>query len=374
MGVLGEPTARVRAWLATRLATPRESALQAIRAGWSCLLVSAGVLLVVVPVGYATDATHGQVVRAAGYGLVAAIGIALRTHRPGRAWLGMLIGTAVGLVTAQMLSSLPSNIQGPLNTLPAAMALTLGMIAGFGEGQVDGYPGALRESSLVALMFMGLALVPGSNVLPIMPLMLLPSTAAIGGFFGRAADGRRYAWPPVWLTLVVLSVIALLFLLVVLEGTPVALAAAITILALLPIPVMAFLGARAVAVWLHPRLLFYNQLAAYLRVMWIPIGSLAIGYLIIIILFAGFYGTLARFSPGSFENVGEETGIMTWLSFAFFTGVGGDYTGIVPVSSGARALVGAQLVPTVAWVLVMFAAVMAYLRPRLDRIAERNQP
>ena len=366
--------ARVRRWLATRLATPRESALQAIRAGWSCLLVSAGVLLVVVPVGYATDATHGQVVRAAGYGLVAAIGVALRTHRPGRAWLGTLVGTAVGLVTVQILSSLPPSTQGPLNTLPAAMALTLGMIAGFGEGQVDGYPEALRESSLVTLMFMGLALVPGSNVLLFMPLMLLPSTAAIGGFFGRAADGRRYARPPAWLALVVLSVIVLMILLVALEGAPVAFAAPITILALVPIPVVAFLGARAVALWLHPRLLFYNQLAAYLRVMWIPIGSLAIGYLIIIVLFAGFYGTLARFSPGSFGNVGEESGILTWLSFAFFTGVGGDYTGIVPVSSGARALVGAQLIPTVAWVLVMFAAVMAYLRPKLDRIAERNQP
>ena len=365
---------RVRRWLATRLASPRESALQAIRAGWSCLLVSAGVLLVVVPVGYATDATHVQVARAASYGFVAAIGIALRTHRPGRAWLGLLIGAVVGLVTVRILGILPPNIQGALNTLPSAMALTLGMIAGFGEGQVDGYPEAIRESSFVTLMFMGLTLIPVSNVLFIMPLMLLPSTAAIAGFFARSPDGRPYALPPTWLTLLVLSVLLLLSLLVALEGTSIAIAAPVTVLALIPVPAMAFLTARAVAVWLHPRLLFYNQLAAYLRVMWIPIGSLAIGYLIIIVVFAGFYGTLERFSPGSFENVGGETGIMIWLSFAFFTGVGGDYTGVVPVSPGARALVGAQLIPTVAWVLVMFAAVMAYLRPKLDRIAERDQP
>lgn len=375
MADAARPRTRVRRWLTTRFDPTRDHARRAIRAAWSSVLVTAGVLLVVVPVGYATGADHVQVARAAGYGLVTAIGIVLRTHRSGRAWLGLLIGSVIGLFTVQLLGSLPATIQGPLNTLPSAMALTLAMIAGFGEGRVRGYRDSLRESSIVALMFTGLALVPGSGVLFFMPWLLLPSTAVIGGFFSLPTEGRRYAPPSTRLTVAVLVTVGVLSLAVAAEGgRSMLIAVPVVLAAVMVAPVAAFLGARAAAVWLRPRLLFYSQLAAYLRVMWVPIGSLAIGYLIIIVLFAGFYGMLARFSPGSFVNVGQETGIMTWVSFAFFTGVGGNYTGVVPVSPGARALVGAQLIPTIGWVLVMFAAVMAYLQPKLQQIARRNQP
>ena len=141
--------------------------------------------------------------------------------------------------------------------------------------------------------------------------------------------------------------------------------------ATIAVPLAVFLVARAAALWLDPRLLIYGQLAAYLRVMWVPIGGFAVGYLVIIVLFAGFYGMLAHFSPGAFTGVGEEAGIMTWVSFAFFTGVGRDYSGIVPVSAGAQALVGAQLIPSIGWALVVFAAVMVYIQPQLERIARR---
>ena len=81
---------------------------------------------------------------------------------------------------------------------------------------------------------------------------------------------------------------------------------------------------------------------------------------------------LAHFSPDAFAGIGENAGIMTWVSFAFFTGVGRDYTGIVPVSSGAQALVGAQLIPSIGWALVVFAAVMVHIQPQLERIARRD--
>lgn len=106
--------------------------------------------------------------------------------------------------------------------------------------------------------------------------------------------------------------------------------------------------------------------------MWVPIGGFAIGYLVIILLFAGFYGMLAHFSPGAYAGVGDEAGILTWVAFAFFAGVGRDYTGIVPVSAGAQALVGAQLIPSIGWALVVFAAVMVHIQPQLERIARRD--
>ena len=58
---------------------------------------------------------------------------------------------------------------------------------------MQGYRDAIRESSVVILMFTGLALVPSSCVRFFMPWLLLPSTAVIGGFFSLPAEGRRYA-------------------------------------------------------------------------------------------------------------------------------------------------------------------------------------
>ncbi len=135
--------------LTTPLVPLGERARKAIRAAWLCVVVAAGVLLVVVPVGYAAGGNHVQVERAAGYGLVVAIGILLRTHRSGRAWLGLLIGSVVGLTTNQILVNLPPGIQGELTTLAPAMALTLAMIDGFGERRLRGYRDAIREAAIV---------------------------------------------------------------------------------------------------------------------------------------------------------------------------------------------------------------------------------
>ncbi len=84
--------------------------------------------------------------------------------------------------------------------------------------------------------------------------------------------------------------------------------------------------------------------AAGVLLVVVPFGYAASGD------YARFYGMLAHFSPGAFTGVADDAGIMAWLSFAFFTGIGRDFTGIVPVSAGARALVGAQLIPSIGWV------------------------
>ncbi|MYL07772.1 MAG: hypothetical protein F4012_13465 [Gemmatimonadales bacterium] len=122
--------------------------------------------------------------------------------------------------------------------------------------------------------------------------------------------------------------------------------------------------------WLQPRLRVYGRLADYLRIMWVPIGGFAVGYLMIIVLFAGFYGMLERFSPGAFADAA--VGIKEWIFFAFFTGLAQDYATIAPVSDSARALVGLHLILSAGWVVVLFAAVMSFVGPRLERIARRH--
>ena len=133
-----------------------------------------------------------------------------------------------------------------------------------------------------------------------------------------------------------------------------------------------FLAGRAAAVWIQPRLRVYRQLTEYLRVMWVPIGSFAIGYLTLIVLFAGFYGMLGRFSQDAFTGDGAASGIVDWIAFSFFTSLARDYSEIVPQSLSARALVAGHLVLSIGWGLVVFAAVMSYLQPQIERIAKRE--
>ena len=273
--------------------------------------------------------------------------------------------------------------------IPPVLGLGVGLLGGLGTTRFQTY----RKASLETLM---MCVLLAFGVLPalgpdgfIMPLLLMPTTALIAGFFSRNLDGRRYSRPPVLLIIGAFAVFALYTVEGAVEGemtiedsqsdeaTSLHWLAALDGLALfilvvhLVLPTTFFLFGRAIAVWMQPRLRVYVQLADYLRVMWVPIGGFAIGYLIIIILFAGFYGTLERFILGSFTG-GSDTGIEDWVAFSFLGALTRDYTAIVPVSPAAWALVGAQMILSVGWVLVVFAAVMSSIQPQLERIARRN--
>ena len=143
----------------------------------------------------------------------------------------------------------------------------------------------------------------------------------------------------------------------------------LSIILLVALPAIAFFVGRTTANWLHPRLQVYGRLAVYLRVMWIPIGGFAVGYLTIIVVFAGLYGALDRFFPGAF--LGSDQGIAGWLAFAFSTALCQD-TLINPDTAAARVLVGFHLILSAGWGLVLFAAVMSYIGPKLDRVAQRH--
>ena len=208
----------------------------------------------------------------------------------------------------------------------------------------------------------------------------MPWTALMAGLLSRRRQGWRDARPP-WL--LVGGAVVLSALMGVLFATGVAkqdtgfsgivhvlLVALVLFFSLAVIPAAAFLLGRAATTWLQPRLRVYSHLANYLRVMWVPIGGFAVGYLTIIVLFAGFYGMLGRFQPGAFAGAG--TGIVDWVSFAFFAALGQDFTTIAPVSVGARVLVGVHLILSASWALVLFAAVMSSIGPKLERIARRH--
>ena len=338
--------------------------------------MAAAIGLVVLTFGYAITGDHASVWLGAGCGLATGVGVGLRGGAQGSLWTGILIGSAVGVVTALLTSA---QYLGWGATIPPITPLAIGLIDGLGRSSLSGYRDVSRETFFLAVL-LGFGLIPalavgGVSMWPLMaayPLMATPWTALLVGLVCHRRKGWRDARPPRLLVLgaaVLPALMGVAYWFDVIEEDTVLLH--ITgILALAAIPVGAFLVGRTAANWLRPRLEVYGQLVAYLRVMWVPIGGFALGYLTIMFLFAGFYGTLERFSPGAFADAGA--GLTGWVSFSFFAALAQDYAAITPVSAAARMLVGVHLVLSVGWALVLFAAVMTSIEPKLARIARRH--
>lgn len=360
-----------------------------LRLAWLAIRIVIAVALVVVPFGYAITGLHADVLMGAGCGIAIGLGIGLRGGPHSGLWTGILVGTIVGVVTALIAGLVPGNPDGLL--VPQVLALAVGLIAGLRGADLSGYRDLSRETLIVAVL-LALGLVPawilqgrfdagflsnGSRSL-VAVVLLFAWVALIAGLLSHRRDGWGDTRPP--LLLLVGAAFVPVFLIggmvtgdfqdaQGLSGISLALATASMIGLAAVTPAISFLVGRTVITWLEPRLRVYGNLADYLRVMWVPIGAFAVGYLTIIALFAGFYGTLERFQPGAFTNPGH--GITDWLSFAFFSALGQDFAAMKPVSVHARVLVGTHLILSAGWAVVLFAAVMSSIGPKLDQIAQR---
>ncbi|MDE2809484.1 MAG: hypothetical protein OXN90_13805 [Gemmatimonadota bacterium] len=336
---------------------------------WQSVQVAVAVAIVVVPFGYAITGVHRDVLIAVSCGFAIGVGLSLRLGPRGGRSTGILIGSAIGILAA-LTSAVTTGTTGVLAVVsPVLVPLALGLIDGLGPSRLSGY----RETSIAALTvtaLLGVGLLPEFRGVVLILLLCVPQSALIAGYFNRNPEGQRYSRPPVWLLLVFLAAVVIIGAIGVGDSgwLQTVLLAPLTTLVF---PTAVFLSARAFAIWMQPRLNIYVQLVEYLRVMWIPIGGFGAGYLVIVIAFAGFSGMLERFSPGSFAGAAD-AGIGDWMSFSFFSALGQDYTGITPVTAPARVVVGARLVLSVGWLLVVFAAVMSAIQPQLERIARRN--
>ena len=347
-----------------------------LQLAWRSLQVAVPVGIVVVPFAYAVTGVHNDVLLAAGCGLAVGVGLNLRMReRIGRS-AGILVGTVAGMAAALLAGLVPGN--GVVWLVPPLVALAVGLVDGLETIRLQGYRDAAVETLAMSVLI-GAGLLPALGLGGLLSCVLVtPPTALIAGAFTAGRAGRHPARPLLILTLGSLAVLAYAVDGVMHEGLrggllrrDALLNAALSVpVAMVAVPIGVFLAARAAAIWLQPRLRIYRQLAEYLRVMWIPIGGFAIGYLAIIVVFAGFGGMLARFRPGAFVGA-EDAGIGEWIAFAFFRALAQDYPGIVPVSPGAWLLVGMQVILAVGWALVVFAAVMSSIQPRLERIARQ---
>ena len=346
---------------------------------WLAVRIATAVALVVVPFGYAITDVQFDVLIGAGCGAAVGVGVGLRGGSRNGLWTGILIGSIVGMIAALIAGMVPGNPWGPL--VVPVLALALGLITGLGRSAFSGYRDVGRETLIMSVL-VALGLFPAllqdgfiSALGPsIVTVLLTPLIALIAGLLSQRREGWRDTRPPRSLVLGAVGVVALIFALGTASGefrdTGAGELVLTLLLTMVVLPAAGFLLGHAVTTWLQPRLRVYNKLADYLRVMWVPIGGFAVGYLAIIVLFAGFYGMLERFSPGAFAGAG--TGITAWVSFAFFTALAQDYTTVAPASFAAQALVGTHLILSVGWALVLFAAVMSSIQPKLDRIARRD--
>ena len=343
---------------------------------WQALRIAAPITVVVVPFGYATAGARANVLMGVGCGLAFGVGVGLRGGPRGGPWTGILVGAIVGIATALLVGGLPFNGMGWL--LPPILALAVGLIDGLGASSLSGYRDVTRETLVMSAM-LALGLLPSRLMLVgfiwslwmlALLLLLTPWIVLVAGLLSQHREGWRDPRPPRWLLLAAAVLPPVMVLGLLDEGFPLSQVAWQVPFMIVAIPASAFLLGRTAMTWLQPRLRVYGRLADYLRVMWVPIGGFAVGYVTIIVVFAGFYGMLEHFQPGAFA--GAATGISEWLSFAFFTAIAQDYATVSPVSMSARLLVGTHLILSVGWALVLFAAVMSSIQPRLERIARRD--
>ena len=351
---------------------------------WLAVRIAASIALVVVPFGYAITGVHRFVLMGVGCGVAFGVGVGLRGSSRSGAGTGILVGSMVGIATVAIGGVSP--LKGPGIIVPPVLALAVGLIDGLRGSSLSGYREAMRETTIVSVL-LALGFVPSlvatDPKIPgfaVAPLMCMPWIVLVAGLLSRHREEWLDARPPRALILSAVALFVLLFLLLADEKMGqgrftwdiVSVLRNIGDLSLMLIasPAAAFLLGRAAITWLQPRLRVYGHLTDHLRVMWVPIGGFAVGYLTIIVVFAGFYGMLERFRPGAFTEAG--TGITDWLSFSFFTALAQDYSAIVPVSTSARVLVGFHLILTVGWALVLFA-VMSSIQPRLEEIARRHE-
>ena len=360
-----------------------------VRRFWLGMGIATVVSLVVVPFGYAITGLHTDILIGAGCGIAIGVGIGLRGGPQSGLWTGILVGSIVGGAAALLAGLVPGDPDGIL--VPQVLALAVGLIVGFRGPSITGYRDLSRESLIVSIL-LALGLLPAwiaqgrfsegllddSTLLPAITIALFAWIALTGGLLSHRRRGWADTRPPALLVVGAALPPALLIVGMAtgalqegrgLSGLDLVVATVVILGFFAVAPAIAFLFGRTVITWLEPRLRVYGHLVDYLRVMWIPIGAFAVGYLTIIGLFAGFYGTLERFLPGAFSNAG--TGIADWLSFSFFAALGQDFASMKPVSVGAKMLVGIHLILSAGWAVVLFAAVMSSIGPKLDKIAQR---
>lgn len=335
----------------------------------AAVLVLGVVTVIIGPLSYAISPRVQDLVFALGAGLALGVGIALRAGGRGGAMLGIGVGFVAGLAAAILTGNTTG--RGISILVPPVVGLCIGFMEGFEPPRHRTY-----RQMVVSAVIIGGVIGLGMSLALSWPGLLagVITGLLVGMVSGMRANSparrgvRFHRPPPLMLVLASLSIVlvtALAWRELSWKALP-----SVLIFVLL-VPALCFLLGLSMARWLRPRLTIYGELSGYLRVMWVPMGGFALGYLALIVVFAGFYGALHRCSPHAFI-AGERTSVLDWWFYSLFTATGQEYSGISPASGWARLLVSLETILCLGWIVVVFAAVMAYLQPRLERLTAQK--
>jgi hypothetical protein len=287
----------------------------------------AKVLLIGLAVGFLSSSLFefGALRPSQNRSLVESLIIQFREHRL-LGFIGYLAGLMVGaLLIMSMLLGLP---------------LALG--EAFGGGSWSGVLGGLILGVLVGLTMRGLTRRRGADsaasVRDILPYALFVGTTfgAYIGFNETSAQGFRQA------------------LLVGIVGTIGA--------------TVAVLPGTLVGYLLRPMGKEVTPLTRYLWEMRWPVVLFAFSFMLIVVLFAGVYASVAHRDDEAFTNA-TPSSFSDHLYFSLMSATSlGEGEEIKAASALAKTLASVEVVIGFAWSAVVFAAVIAYLEPRFARI------
>jgi len=129
---------------------------------------------------------------------------------------------------------------------------------------------------------------------------------------------------------------------------------------------------------IRPGVIELIKVQPYLRAMQWPVIGFILGYLVIVVWFAGMYSAIFHAHPAQTFIADSKTspppswGNFLYLSFMTISTLG--YGGLQPTSAVLRTLASVEVMVGIGWTVVVFAAILAYLGPRFETIAARSKP
>lgn len=118
------------------------------------------------------------------------------------------------------------------------------------------------------------------------------------------------------------------------------------------------------------RIHLYEKISAYLKVMAKPVVAFFIGYLVIMLCFAGLYSLAYIHDHQVFNHLKNDSLTdMLYYSFSIITGLG--FSIIEPEKPITLFLTGLENFLGLVWVTVIFAATIAYLQKPFEALSLR---
>jgi hypothetical protein len=96
-----------------------------------------------------------------------------------------------------------------------------------------------------------------------------------------------------------------------------------------------------------------------------PLAAFAFGYAALVVAFGALHGAVWKLDSGrSFSGLGEHPSLGDFVYFSLITAATVGYGDVVPRSPAARIAVGAEIVLSVGWTLVVFTVLMSIFAKR----------